>query len=110
MVEAVVAGDDAQETIKQGTHMTRDARSLRHDDRVDALAWALSAVGQMLTVDEADNLRTYAEHTLEELLKTPIRKGGIASEASLEARAGSEERRVGKECVRTCRSRWSPYH
>src|SRR3546814_4856986 len=23
--------------------------------------------------------------------------------------ARSEERRVGKECVRTCRSRWSPY-
>src|SRR3546814_8218028 len=22
----------------------------------------------------------------------------------------SEERRVGKECVRTCRSRWSSYH
>src|SRR3546814_15760016 len=22
----------------------------------------------------------------------------------------SEERRVGKECVRTCRSRWSTYH
>src|SRR3546814_16884736 len=22
----------------------------------------------------------------------------------------SEEPRVGKECVRTCRSRWSPYH
>src|SRR3546814_13051269 len=22
----------------------------------------------------------------------------------------SEERRVGKECVRTCISRWSPYH
>src|SRR3546814_10900754 len=25
-------------------------------------------------------------------------------------RASSEERRVGKECVSTCRSRWSPYH
>src|SRR3546814_16958478 len=24
--------------------------------------------------------------------------------------ASSEERRVGKECVRTCRSRWSPAH
>src|SRR3546814_17652991 len=24
--------------------------------------------------------------------------------------ARSEERRVGHECVRTCRSRWSPYH
>src|SRR3546814_13804859 len=29
----------------------------------------------------------------------------------LPAYAGrSEERRVGKECVSTCRSRWSPYH
>src|SRR3546814_2087965 len=29
-----------------------------------------------------------------------------------ECRIGSrsEERRVGKECVSTCRSRWSPYH
>ena len=25
-------------------------------------------------------------------------------------RQRSEERRVGKECVTTCRSRWSPYH
>src|SRR3546814_12730286 len=26
------------------------------------------------------------------------------------AKPRSEERRVGKECVSTCRSRWSPYH
>src|SRR3546814_19062706 len=26
------------------------------------------------------------------------------------ATASSEERRVGKECVSTCRSRWAPYH
>src|SRR6188474_3681540 len=25
-------------------------------------------------------------------------------------RGRSEERRVGKECVTTCRSRWAPYH
>src|SRR3546814_11427792 len=31
-------------------------------------------------------------------------------EESAAALARSEERRVGKECVRTCRSRWSPYH
>src|SRR3546814_9784295 len=30
--------------------------------------------------------------------------------ADLRAAGGSEERRVGKECVSTCRSRWSPYH
>src|SRR3546814_3880378 len=32
---------------------------------------------------------------------------------AVEVRRGgdrAEERRVGKECVRTCRSRWSPYH
>ena len=26
------------------------------------------------------------------------------------AKVRSEERRVGKECLRLCRSRWSPYH
>src|SRR3546814_11747020 len=28
----------------------------------------------------------------------------------VQRRIRSEERRVGKECVSTCRSRWSPYH
>src|SRR3546814_5820290 len=31
-------------------------------------------------------------------------------ENALSGIARSEERRVGKECVSTCRSRWSPYH
>src|SRR3546814_9806442 len=29
---------------------------------------------------------------------------------SVQCQSRSEERRVGKECVSTCRSRWSPYH
>src|SRR3546814_5590416 len=33
-----------------------------------------------------------------------------AGDYVLEGHSRSEERRVGKECVRTCRSRWSPYH
>src|SRR3546814_5699097 len=33
-----------------------------------------------------------------------------ASARGLEYLDRSEERRVGKECVSTCRSRWSPYH
>src|SRR3546814_13217505 len=37
--------------------------------------------------------------------------GASSSEISHGARGRrSEERRVGKECVSTCRSRWSPYH
>src|SRR3546814_5821463 len=34
----------------------------------------------------------------------------IHNAVSLIAVFRSEERRVGKECVSTCRSRWSPYH
>src|SRR3546814_12904343 len=35
----------------------------------------------------------------------------VAALKAADADAGrSEERRVGKECVSTCRSRWSPYH
>src|SRR3546814_4117365 len=30
--------------------------------------------------------------------------------SSISISGRSEERRVGKECVSTCRSRWSPYH
>src|SRR3546814_16997230 len=33
----------------------------------------------------------------------------VQAEARVPVLARSEERRVGKECVRTCRSRWSPY-
>src|SRR3546814_4470308 len=35
---------------------------------------------------------------------------GQADLARPPAEARSEERRGGEECVRTCRSRWSPYH
>src|SRR3546814_109156 len=53
---------------------------------------------------------------------TPVfygRPGGGAGRCRLENRSSaisqtnarrSEERRVGKECVSTCRSRWSPYN
>src|SRR3546814_3226456 len=36
--------------------------------------------------------------------------GIILGHRGSRAIASSEERRVGKECVSTCRSRWSPYH
>src|SRR3546814_5956406 len=38
------------------------------------------------------------------------RRGDHVSITGDQAKARSEERRVGKECVSTCRSRWSPYH
>src|SRR3546814_17646369 len=41
----------------------------------------------------------YADHAAESNLPIPE-----------EPVVRSEERRVGQECVSTCRSRWSPYH
>src|SRR3546814_14883899 len=35
---------------------------------------------------------------------------GTSAAAALASRTSTEERRVGKACVSTCRSRWSPYH
>src|SRR3546814_3491011 len=34
----------------------------------------------------------------------------LLTKATMELHERSEERRVGKECVSTCRSRWAPYH
>src|SRR3546814_1820677 len=45
---------------------------------------------------------------------TVARASSVSYQAPIRPRATihwrSEERRVGKECVSTCRSRWSPYH
>src|SRR3546814_11142864 len=35
---------------------------------------------------------------------------GITAYTGVAEQERSEERRGGKECVSTCRSRWSPYH
>src|SRR3546814_14309297 len=40
----------------------------------------------------------------------PEISGGVHRRVSSPPPGRSEERRVGKECVSTCRSRWSPYH
>src|SRR3546814_6662690 len=48
-------------------------------------------------------------HDLE--LVTGLGPDGLGHEGTTVGRADrSEERRVGKECASTCRSRWSPYH
>src|SRR3546814_12576340 len=46
------------------------------------------------------------EMTLREQLDSGL---GVPNRLAMR-RLRSEERRVGNECVSTCRSRWSPYH
>src|SRR3546814_1572232 len=50
--------------------------------------------------------RGTVDSSLAELAREAVRR----SEQDEAPSDRSEERRVGKECVSTCRSRWSPYH
>ena len=52
-----------------------------------------------------------ADHLIRQALQEDITSEDITTNAVMrEKKARSEERRVGKECLRLCRSRWSPYH
>src|SRR3546814_17180498 len=44
------------------------------------------------------------------MYKQPADKAASTAALKFFDWARSEERRVGKECVSKCRSRWSPYH
>src|SRR3546814_17215545 len=45
-----------------------------------------------------------------ELRRSRYRRSALHARHRTEDRARTEERRVGKECVSTCRTRWSPSH
>src|SRR3546814_12439497 len=54
------------------------------------------------------------ENAVARRLRRVLAPGNVTGEPCLDVVDGeicqrSEERRVGKECVSTCRSRWSPY-
>src|SRR3546814_14266286 len=57
-------------------------------------------------------LRPLRDHILDELRRSERLFADETTAPVLDPGRGrrSEERRVGKECVSTCRSRWSPYH
>src|SRR3546814_13144212 len=68
------------------------------------------------TLPSGDAQARYAQETMNKgNPQTPDVAGegifrGPATVSGLCIIGRSEERRVGKECVSTCRSRWSPYH
>src|SRR3546814_13600984 len=57
-------------------------------------------------------LESFELADLHAAVKQALKLGAIGFDAvkhQILCRVRSEERRVGKECVSTCRSRWSPY-
>src|SRR3546814_13619176 len=61
----------------------------------------LNGIGKMTLEPQGDDRWKYT---------LSIGSGAIKLDQSTTFEARSEERRVGKECVSTCRSRWSPSH
>ena len=64
----------------------------------------LPVVAQILLALAA-SVESSSEHPIARAIVAEAR-----SRALVVPRARSEERRVGKECLTQCRSRWSPYH
>src|SRR3546814_14239047 len=79
-----------------------------------AIAIALSTSSSLPAPRHADSGHRQTDAALYRSIVEGIRNGGgyydVAADALRAGHYRSEERRVGKECVSTCRSRWSPYH
>src|SRR3546814_9065332 len=72
--------------------------------------WSSDVCSSDLMVCYQEEVRDPAR--IAEVLNRVIEKawrGSAPPQRSAQYPARSEERRVGKECVSTCRSRWSPY-
>src|SRR3546814_14606664 len=80
--------------------------------RVDTLKGSRHANMKELRFDAGDGVWRVAfafDLKRQAILLVAGDKSGVSGKRFYQA-LGSEERRVGKECVSTCRSRWSPYH
>ena len=107
---------------KRGMQLTRD--EFWHPERGGILSATVqisgctgsfvSAEGLMMTNHHCgfgaiSGLSTVQQNHLENGFAAATRADELPAKG-MEVQVRSEERRVGKECLRQCRSRWSPYH
>src|SRR3546814_20605985 len=98
----------------QATGPAGTSGAIRNYDDVGYAAVGAAASGTISATSPALPAGAFAEVTALDSGKTIlVAIAGNAPDATgylLTLSPRSEERRVGKECVSTCRSRWSPYH
>src|SRR3546814_8094573 len=72
--------------------------------------WSSDVCSSDLLFDTKSNIRRIFSAQAKFIIMPPHRLSRPSPYVSSLTLLRSEERRVGKECVSTCRSRWSPYH
>src|SRR3546814_16269823 len=82
----------------------------RHGRRLERLSFrfALRPIFIARTVIAVERVRIFSGQPVHVLLRRQPDMEVAGAARLVEMR--SEERRVGKECVSTCRYRWAPYH
>src|SRR3546814_15069167 len=100
-------GQEAREAERFGSAVESNFATAKRRIRLRALITA-TVIGLLFGA-----ITTLLWYGAEGVAAGTITGGTIAAfvlTGGLVAGARSEERRVGKECGSTCRSRWSPYH
>src|SRR3546814_20310943 len=98
---SIALRSDVSYVSRQQLGYQNDANPLTYQDGYALLSAKISLYGP----DRRWSVYAFGDNLTNKGYCTSI---AYQSLASLFGR--SEERRVGKECVSTCRSRWSPYH
>ena len=99
------------DTLKQ---ICKDVEEIKGYENLNEILHGFAAgivVEKEFNITNKDILNAIKYHTVGRCMVRRVEKGVINVLNSLGKRKiRSEERRVGKECLRLCRSRWSPYH
>src|SRR3546814_11914707 len=91
---------------------TLEDRRVNPQDDIISMLWKAEIDGQPTTMDDMENYSVVLFIAGLDTVMNGIGHGirYLATDLALQERLRSEERRVGKEWVSTCRSRWSPLH
>src|SRR3546814_10011625 len=109
--------DDLQPAVPQGDlAVLPEARAVRASPpprvghRSDRRDVRRLLVRSDLSAESAHDVLVYPQRARSSPLEAGQPALGLVGPLAELVEGRSEERRVGKECVSTCRSRWSPYH
>src|SRR3546814_15250258 len=99
LVAAPVRGDWMNESV------------VRHDwDKAEVLAMFARPFADLMFDAQTVHRQHFDANAVQKAQLLSIKTGGCAENCGYCSQSRSEERRVGKECVSTCRSRWAPKH